>query len=213
MNDLSQRQNYEQQNLQQAGATTDPFTLERYAQFARLLPSSTRSILDVGCADGRGGGVLKDAFPGLVLKGLDCVQERLDALPSCYSGGVLGMSTSIPLEDQSLDAIVAGEFVEHLYPSDVDATLCEFQRVLRIGGMLLLTTPHPTCFINRFGGRTVYGVSHLTQHHPKVLKWRLLMHGFNQVKLRGSGKATRFLGSRFPLLGVYGSYLLKAVKI
>lgn len=208
-----QRQNYEQQNLLQAGATADPFTLERYAQFARLLPANTRSILDVGCSDGRGGGVLKAAFPEAVIQGLDCVQERLDLLPSCYSEGVLGMSTSIPLDDQSLDAIVAGEFLEHLYPADVDATLCEFQRVLRIGGVLLLTTPHPTCFINRFRGRSVYGVSHLTQHHPKVLKWRLMMHGFNRIKVRGSGKATRLFGSSFPLLGVYGSYLIKAVKI
>ncbi len=213
MNTTDQRQNYEQQNLQQEGATTDPFTLERYAQFAQLLPTDTRSILDVGCSDGRGGGVLKNAFPDASIQGFDCVQERLDALPPCYSKGVLGMSTSIPLEDQSLDAIVAGEFLEHLYPADVDTTLCEFQRLLKIGGVLLLTTPHPTCFINRFKGRSVYGISHLTQHHPKVLKWRLMMHGFNHVIVRGSGKATRLFGSRFPLLDVYGSYLIKADKI
>lgn len=210
---MSSRENYERQNLQQEGATSDPFTLERYDQFARHLPPSLRDVLDVGCADGRGGVRLKSAFPQATLHGLDCVKQRLDALPEAYGGRILGMSTAIPMEDQSVDAVVAGEFLEHLYPADVDATLCEFQRVLRIGGRLLMTTPHPTCFINRFRGRTVYGTSHLTQHHPQVLRWRLMMHGFNRVRILGSGKATRWFGCRFPLLGVYGSYLIVADKI
>jgi ubiquinone/menaquinone biosynthesis C-methylase UbiE len=213
MKSVNQRENYEQQNLQQAGATNDPFTVERYQQFARLLPSGVGRILDVGCSDGRGGEALKQALPQCHLMGLDCVQERLNALPQCYAERVLGLSNSIPLDDQSLDAIVAGEFLEHLYPADVDPTLCEFQRVLKTGGVLLLTTPHPNCFKSRILGHSVYSVSHLTQHYPDVLRLRLKMHGFNHVTLRGSGKATRLFGSRFPLLGVYGSYLMRAVKI
>lgn len=210
---MNVRENYEQQNLQQEGAVTDEFTVERYTQFARHLPTSCTSVLDVGCSDGRGGARLKELHPALSIRGLDCVESRLQALPVAYEGRILGLSTSIPLEDQSLDAVVAGEFLEHLYPSDVDKTLCEFQRVLKIGGRLLMTTPHPTCYLNRFGGRTVYGPSHLTQHHPQVLATRLAMHGFNRIKLLGSGKATRKLGERFPFFGVYGSYLIKGDKI
>lgn len=86
---------------------------------------------------------LKQLNPKLTLLGLDCVQERLDALPECYSQNMHGLSTNIPIEDRSVDVIVAGEFLEHLYPADVDITLCEFQRVLKIGGRLLLTTPNP----------------------------------------------------------------------
>jgi ubiquinone/menaquinone biosynthesis C-methylase UbiE len=207
------RENYEEQNLLQEDAVTDPFTQERYAQFSRHLSSEAKHVLDVGCANGRGGIKLKELRPELKLYGLDCVQTRLEALPAAYDEKILGLSTNIPLEDQSLDAILAGEFLEHLYPSDVDATLCEFQRVLKIGGRLLMTTPHPTCFINRFGGRTVYGQSHLTQHHPKILVQRLLSHGYNKVKIRGSGKATRLFGEWSPLLGVYGSFLIQADKI
>lgn len=210
---MNTRENYEQQNLQQEGAVTDEFTLERYAQFARHLPTGCVSVLDVGCADGRGGVRLKELRPTLSIRGLDCVEARLNALPAAYEGRILGLSTSIPLEDQSVDAIVAGEFLEHLYPADVDKTLCEFQRVLKIGGRLLMTTPHPTCYLNRFGGRTVYGTSHLTQHDPKVLRTRLVMHGFNKVKIRGSGKATRKFGERFPFFGVYGSFLIWGDKI
>lgn len=210
---MVQREIYEAQNLPQEGATTDEFTLERYTQFSRHLPPRTVSVLDVGCADGRGGARLKELRPNLSLAGLDCVEERLEALPPSYGRRILGLSTEIPAEDQSFDAIVAGEFLEHLYPADVDRTLCEFQRVLKIGGRLLMTTPHPTCILNRFFGRTVYGTSHLTQHHPKILVTRLLMHGFNKVVLRGSGKAIRKFGERFPVFGVYGSYLVRADKI
>lgn len=117
------------------------------------------------------------------------------------------------MDDRSCDAIVAGEFLEHLYPSDVDATLCEFQRILAIGGTLLMTTPNPYSLNMRKQRGTVYGVAHLTQHFPEVLKLRLKMHGFSKIRLIGSGKATRHFGEWLPFLSVYGSYLIAARKI
>ncbi|NEQ27414.1 MAG: class I SAM-dependent methyltransferase, partial [Microcoleus sp. SIO2G3] len=146
------------------------------------------------------------------LLGLDCVQERLDALPTCYSQKVHGLSTDIPLEDLSVDVVVAGEFLEHLYPADVDKTLCELQRVLKIGGRLLLTTPNPHYIKNKLSRKSIYGVSHLTQHFPKALKFRLQMHGFSGIQIYGSGKVSRHLGWHFPLIAVYGSYLALANK-
>jgi ubiquinone/menaquinone biosynthesis C-methylase UbiE len=90
-----------------------------------------RAILDVGANTGRGGLRLADLDPGYEITALDCVQSRLDALPKCYSRAILGLSNTIPADDRSFDAVLAGEFLEHLYPSDVDPTLCEFQRVLK----------------------------------------------------------------------------------
>jgi hypothetical protein len=112
-----------------------------------------------------------------------------------------------------MDGIVAGEFLEHLYPSDVDPTLCEFQRVLRIGGILLMTTPNPYSLNMRRRKGSVYGVAHLTQHFPEVLSWRLKMHGFSKVRICGSGRASLKVGEKFPWLSVYGSYLISAVKV
>jgi len=203
---------YEVQNSLQSISEQDSFTAERYAQFARLLQKSAVTILDIGCNTGRGGLRLKQLNPNLTLVGLDCVQERLDALPECYARKVYGLSTEIPLEDQSMDAVVAGEFLEHLYPADVDRTLCEFQRVLRIGGRLLLTTPNPHYLRRKLTGVSIYGTSHLTQHFPKMLQLRLRMHGFSSVRLYGSGKVSRYLGYNFPVLSLYGSYLVQADK-
>ena len=204
---------YAAENSKQDSALEDDFTADRYLQFHRFLPLDARRILDVGCATGRGGVKLKELRPACELVGLDCVEERLALLPACYTGKIAGLSTAIPTEDRSLDAIVAGEFLEHLYPAHVDPTLCEFQRVLKIGGRLLMTTPNPDYLKNRLRDLSVYSVSHLTQHPAAILKHRLRSHGFSRVKIYGSGKVSRYLGDRFPWLSVYGSYLIIADKI
>jgi len=203
---------YEVQNVQQDVSEYDPFTLKRYEQFLSFFQKEAREVLDVGCNTGRGGLCLKELSPNLTLFGLDCVQERLDVLPECYSQRVYGLSTDIPMEDRFVDVITAGEFLEHLYPADVDKTLCEFQRVLKIGGKLLLTTPNPNYIKNKISGMSVYGVSHLTQHFPEILRFRLQMHGFSGVKIYGSGKVSQYLGWHFPLMLMYGSYLVVANK-
>jgi ubiquinone/menaquinone biosynthesis C-methylase UbiE len=199
---------YVRQNLEQQISESDPFTQERYVQFYRFLPKNSKSILDVGANTGRGGQRLAEFDSGFELTALDCLQSRLDTLPRCYRAAIRGLSNSIPAADQSFDAIVAGEFLEHLYPSDVDLTLCEFQRVLKIGGRLLMTTPNPAYLRLWLTAGTVYTVSHLTQHWPAVLKTRLCMHGFSRIRIYGSGKMSRYLGYFFPLLQLYGSYLI-----
>jgi ubiquinone/menaquinone biosynthesis C-methylase UbiE len=205
-------ENYSKENSLQHEALIDSFTPERYAQFARYLPATAKKILDVGCAEGRGGVELKKLRPDIELGGLDCVAERLTALPPAYTSNVHGLTTSIPADDLTYDAIVAGEFLEHLYPSDVDPTLCEFQRILKVGGYLMMTTPNPNSLKLRWNKGSVLGASHLTQHYPNLLKQRLLMHGFNHVRLLGSGKAIRKFGDRFPCLSLYGSFLVIAEK-
>ena len=209
---LKAHQQYEIQNIQQDISEHDSFTLKRYEQFFKFLQPNAEKILDVGCNTGRGGLRLKELNQSLVISGLDCVQERLDVLPDCYSHKVYGLSTDIPLEDRTLDAITAGEFLEHLYPADVDITLCEFQRVLKVGGRLLLTTPNPEYIKNKLSGSSVYSVSHLTQHFPEILRKRLQSHGFSKIKILGSGKASRYLGWYFPILSMYGSYIVVADK-
>lgn len=210
---INMHEKYELQNSHRDASEHDDFTLERYRQFFKFFPSEAVKILDIGCNTGRGGVCLKKLNSKLELLGLDCVQERLNVLPKCYAQKVYGLSTNIPLEDRSVDVIVAGEFLEHLYPVDVDKTLCEFQRVLKIGGRLLVTTPNPSYLKNKFNRKSVYGVSHLTQHFPGILRSRLLMHGYSRVQLYGSGKMSRYIGWYFPLLSAYGSYLAIADKI
>ena len=80
---------YASENLAQKVAVEDTFSIERYQQFARHLPNGTHNVLDIGCAEGRGGAKLKACRPKIDLIGLDCVKERLEALPPEYSKGIV----------------------------------------------------------------------------------------------------------------------------
>lgn len=205
--------NYEKLNLLQPESEKDPFTEDRYRQFYRFFSKTASKILDIGCNTGRGGRVLKSLDKNLMIYGLDAVKDRLDRLPEgIYQEGIHGHSTDIPVEDGSFDVVVAGEFIEHIYQRDVDKTLEEIFRVLKIGGRLLLTTPNPYDLKRRFRGQSVLGGAHVSQHFPDALKCKLKMMGFANVNTYGSGKVSRYLGSRFPLLSIYGSYLAKGNK-
>ncbi|MES2369256.1 MAG: class I SAM-dependent methyltransferase [Pseudomonadota bacterium] len=199
--------NYEVLNLAQPESEHDPFTEDRYRQFYKFLPMGARSVLDIGCNTGRGGRVLKDLDNSLLIYGLDAVRDRLDRLPQdAYEQGVHGYSTKIPNEDGTYDAVVAGEFIEHIYQADVDQTLGEIFRVLKIGGRLLLTTPNPGDIKRKMRGHSILGGAHVSQHFSDTLKLKLRMAGFSRVRVYGSGKVSRYVGSRFPLF-IYGSYL------
>lgn len=199
--------NYEALNLLQPESEHDPFTEYRYRQFYKFLPVGTSSVLDIGCNTGRGGSVLKSLDSKLKVYGLDAVKDRLDRLPrQVYEEGVHGYSTKIPNEDGTYDAVVAGEFIEHIYQADVDQTLGEIFRVLKIGGRLLLTTPNPGDIKRKMRGQSILGGAHVSQHFSDTLKLKLRMAGFSRVRIYGSGKVSRYVGSRFPLF-IYGSYL------
>lgn len=210
-NDSEAHLRYEQENVRQEVAEHDPFTVGRYRQFARYSPAAPVT-LDVGCCTGRGGAEYSRLLPQAEIWGLDVVQTRLDALPDLYARKICGLSTAIPLSDGEVDVVLAGEFLEHLTPADVDPTIFEFHRVLKVGGRLLLTTPNPRYLKLTLQGGSVYGPGHLTQHYPGLLRSRLMMHGFKHVRIRGSGQVSRYAGQYFPLRAVYGSYLISADK-
>jgi ubiquinone/menaquinone biosynthesis C-methylase UbiE len=198
---------YEQKNRVTSQEEEDDYTPDRYRQLYTMFPAKSKRILDIGCNTGRGGAVLKHLNSTLEIYGLDCAQEQLDRLPMEYSVKLYGLSTDIPIEDQTFDVVVAAEVLEHLYPSDVDNTLCEIQRILRIGGRFLMTTPNPHYIKNKIRYNTIYGPKHLTQHFPETFVVRMSMHGFSNVRIFGCGRISKYIGCHFPALSVYGSYL------
>jgi 2-polyprenyl-3-methyl-5-hydroxy-6-metoxy-1,4-benzoquinol methylase len=204
---------YVRLNLEQTISEVDPFTEERYAQFIRYLGFSTGRVLDVGCNTGRGGQRMKQLCPKLSLVALDCVEDRLRRLlPGVYDSVVCSFTQQIDQPDGSFDAIVAGEFIEHLAVEDVEPTLQEFFRIINSNGRLLLTTPNPGYIRLKLTGGSVLGGPHLSQHWPKDLGQRLNAIGFRNVRIRPSGKVTRYFGEWFPWLNLYGSYLAVAEK-
>lgn len=201
-------------NRSQIESEVDTFTPIRYAQMVAHLPSHATNVLDVGCNTGRGGRAMKRARPTLQIIGVDCVPERISALDkTVYQDALCALASELPLADGSLDGIVAGEFIEHVPPAQIEATLLEFFRVLRLKGRLVLTTPNPNYLKNKLRHLSVLTErSHLSQHYADCLAWRLRTIGFSHIKTFGSGRCSRFLGQRFPVRCLYGSYLIQADK-
>ncbi len=207
---------YEQLNKLQKNSEDNPLTPARYRQFIRHFPRQVETVLDVGCNNGRGGVVIKE-IQGQTIKlfGVECVQERIDQIPTgVYEKVFYGLADKIPLEDKSMDVVMAGEIIEHVRPGEVDAVIFELFRILKIGGRLLMTTPNPGYVRNRLMHRSVLGdIGHVSQHHPSAMKLRLSLAGFSHIKLRGSGRAANYIGEQFPLLFPYGIYLVSGDKI
>lgn len=85
-------------------------------------------ILDVGCGSAK--------YPGAI--GVDTNRETdADVLCHVDRGG-------LPFRDNSFDQVRAIHVIEHV--ADVLATMDEFHRVARPGGMVFLVTPHYTDF-------------------------------------------------------------------
>lgn len=206
-------ENYEKLNIRQVSSEKDPFTEDRYRLFYKFFPRNAQTVLDMGCNTGKGGQILKELDEKLVISGLDIVKNRLDQLPKgIYHQGIYGLSTKIPCNDCTFDVVVAGEFIEHLYPIDIDQTLSEIFRVLRVRGRFLLTTPNPKDIKRRIRKQSILGDAHVSQHFHDTLKLKLRMIGFSRVRIFGSGRVVWYLGYRFPFLSIYGSYLAMGDK-
>jgi ubiquinone/menaquinone biosynthesis C-methylase UbiE len=209
------KQNYETLNQGYDVGEVDSFTPNRYRQFFRHLALAQQEnvVLDVGCNSGVGGVILKELNERFHLIGLDCVPSNLEKLSDLvYSQKICSDSTAIPLADASVDRIVSGEFIEHLYEEDVLKTLNQLFRILKPGGKLLLTTPNPDYFVLKIKGKSVISGSHVSEHFANKLKQRLADIGFVNLQIIGSGKVSKLVGENFPILSVYGSYLAIADK-
>ncbi len=117
----------------------EAFLLHRVAAEGGRLGKRPR-VLDIGCAEGHFAAVL--ARDGAEVVALEVAEEPLRRARAHHPEldvRLIEPEAPLPLEDSSFDVIWAGETIEHI--ADTGAWLSEVRRVLRSGGLLLLTTP------------------------------------------------------------------------
>ena len=207
--------NYSQINILQTRSETDSGTVYRYKQFYANMEKKNDNlvILDVGCNTGRGGEVLKCLLNNkYLLFGVDCVEECLKKASKIYNAVLNCYSTAIPLSNESIDCILAGEFIEHLSVEDALKSLHEFYRLLKPNSQILLTTPNPGYLKLKLTGFSVLGGAHLSQYYPHKLKKIMKDVGFTNIIIKGSGRVAKYIGDFWPFMCIYGSYLLSAQK-
>ncbi len=117
-----------------------PPELELRQRFLLNHVAAGEHVLDVGCGEGWFASELARA--GVHVVGIDVAEEPLRRARERDPDLDLRLMEADgpwPMEDASLDAVWAGETIEHV--ADTVAWLSELRRVLRPGGRLLLSTP------------------------------------------------------------------------
>jgi ubiquinone/menaquinone biosynthesis C-methylase UbiE len=126
---------------------TDVYEHCRYRTILAVLPDvmrrlRPRRILDVGCGQGRYLDLVRSRFPLAELIGVDfsgvAIAKAREAHPHiAFHVGAADALDMIP--DASIDLLLNIEVMEHVV--DAARVVREFTRVLRPGGVLLITTP------------------------------------------------------------------------
>ena len=101
-----------------------------------------KTVLDLGCNGGYGTNVLGAACKAVT--GVDVSPAAINAAKDKYNSGNLSFllvdGLTLPFASSSYDMVTSFQVIEHL--ADYDLYFSEIKRVLRPGGLLLLTTPN-----------------------------------------------------------------------
>jgi len=162
----------------------DHFQNEGVGSFSQSIPrlrylvgqiSPETKLLNIGI----GGAILeKLAFEkGIDIHSLDPNERAIDKLRTEFDLGEkakVGTSQEIPFGDNTFDAVVMSEVLEHLGEVDFDSTIGEVARVLKHNGSFIVTVPFnedlksgiivcPHCAeqFHRWGHQQSFGISNL----------------------------------------------------
>lgn len=168
-------------------------------------------LLDIGCGDGGFTALMARACGAEEVYGVDISERAVELAKArgikCYRVDV--DSEKLPFDDDFFDVVTALEVIEHLF--DPDHFLDEVRRVLKPGGLFILSTPNLASIYNRIALLLGYqpfpmGVSarihigrlyepirgqspdldHIRLFTLRSLKELLRVHEFKIIKVKGS---------------------------
>jgi len=121
---------------------------DRIRKIVAYYDVGTRDLLDIGCGVGKLLSILRERSALQHAVGIDVAPGTEEILGKAgFEGLTLDAGSLFPFPDHSFDTVTCGEVIEHVF--DVDMLLSEIHRVLRPGGMLILTTPNLAYIPNR----------------------------------------------------------------
>lgn len=104
-------------------------------------PLNIEAILDVGTADGLMLSRIKKEFPSAECVGLEYNEKLIKTCEDKSIKIIQGDAQNMPFEDNFFDVIYATALIEHL--EQPMKMLKEAHRVLKPGGIIIITTPDP----------------------------------------------------------------------
>jgi ubiquinone/menaquinone biosynthesis C-methylase UbiE len=172
----------------------------RYAWAAEVVVG--KAVLDAACGEGYGSHLL--SARAAQVHGLDVSEQAIDHARRRYTADNLtfecGDATELPYPDDSFDAVVSFETLEHLEAQD--RLLSEFRRVLRPDGFLLISSPDRKTYSDQTGYDNPYHVRELyrdefeallARHFPAFRLWGQKLMFVSALWNLGEGEATQWL--------------------
>ncbi len=116
---------------------------EHISRYMAALPLvKDKVVLDIACGSGYGTKLLTETAQKVI--GVDVAEEAVTYAKAHYSGPKteyrVGNGTEIPLDTASVDVVITLETIEHI--EDYRQFMSEVKRVLRPGGIMILSTPN-----------------------------------------------------------------------
>jgi len=148
----------------------------------RYQTGTPRTVVDIGTADGLMLAALRERLGQLVFVGVDYSFPLLHAVNLEGVQKVQGDALALPMQSQLADAIIATAVIEHV--PDADGLLRECHRLLRPGGLLVLSTPNPVMDHLAEGLGILKDAGHNRTFTLKELSARIATHGFEVMEAR-----------------------------
>jgi len=112
-------------------------------EVAELVPETARRVVDVGCASGALGGLLKATRPGIEVRGIEPVAAQADTARRVLDDVVTaGAEVPYPAHWPSPDCIIFADVLEHMV--DPWSVLERYHGILQPRGYLVASLPNVT---------------------------------------------------------------------
>ncbi|MCX6799364.1 MAG: class I SAM-dependent methyltransferase [Candidatus Diapherotrites archaeon] len=153
------------ENAEHISFNDDGWARRRAREALRFIRGSGLRVLNAGCGPGFDSEEFKKA--GHYVVGIDFDKKMVDFAKKKgfqQEGKVADLNQKLPFRAGEFDAVFCSEVVEHL--PVISVFLQECRRVLRKGGLLLLTTDNPTYLKHRV--RFLFGKADFLVHQCHV---------------------------------------------
>jgi len=141
--------------------------LHRYALAKEFVQG--KNVLDIACGEGYGSNLLAETAE--MVKGVDIDESTITKAKNKYGrknlSFVTGSVEKIPFDASSFDVVTSFETLEHI--SAHDTMLTEIKRVLRPGGVLIISTPDKKTYSDKPRYSNPFHKKELSEQEFKLL--------------------------------------------
>lgn len=128
-------------------------SMEHYQRYYSVLPLVRgKAVLDAACGEGYGTAIL--SANAAHVTGIDISMEAIAHAKENYSyldsvDFIKASIAELPIEDRSIDVVISFETIEHVPEKIQRLFLNEIVRVLKKGGILIMSTPNKEVYSDR----------------------------------------------------------------